>query len=246
MLDQYLAVEPAAQYQHLYGLLAPHAGLRYSGPVAGYSFRHLRNRMYDMVVVIGPSHYSYPAALISTGHDAYQTPLGTIPVAKNILQQLSKQLDILQVRKDPEHAIEMELLFLQHLLGEFQLVPLAMLDQSYAVAEQLSNALGELLKGSRVLYVASSDLSHFYQQNVAKVLDRAVLEEVARYNPAGIIQAEEEGRGFACGRAAIAAVMLAARQQGAQQATIEHHATSGDVSGDMTRVVGYGAATFHD
>src|SRR5687768_10590627 len=80
MIDHCLKDEPTQHYETLYGLLVPHAGLRYSGLVAGYSFHHLRNRSYKIVVVIGPSHYPYPAALLSTAHEAYQTPLGTIPV----------------------------------------------------------------------------------------------------------------------------------------------------------------------
>lgn len=245
-LESYIGSAPVEPYAALYGLLAPHAGLVYSGPVAGYAFRHLIGRRYALVVVIGPSHYPYPDPLLTTGHTAFETPLGQIPVANDMLDALAGKIDLAPVKHDREHSIEIELPFLQYTLGAFRLIPLAMLDQSYAAAAMLAAALVEVLAGQEVLYVASSDLSHFYDQSTANSLDRVVLDAVADYDAEGVITAEREQRGFACGRGAIAAVMLAARQQGATAATIEHYGTSGDVSGDMMRVVGYGAATFHN
>jgi AmmeMemoRadiSam system protein B len=120
-----------------------------------------------------------------------------------------------------------------------------MLDQSWAMADRLGKLLAELLVDRQVLLVASSDLSHFYTHNRAGQLDQVVLDAVAAYNPAEIIRADEEGRGFACGRAAIAAVMVAAQHLGASKATVVGYATSGEINHDMTRVVGYGAALFN-
>ena len=244
-LDDYLSDAPDSSYDELFGLLAPHAGLRYSGPVAGYAFRHLFGRQYDIVVVIGPFHSPHRHRLLTTGHDAYETPLGEIPIALDHLDALRGQIEMTRLRLDEEHSIEIELPFLQHILGDFSLLPICMLDQRYEKAAELADALHHVLADENALYVASSDLSHFHAQDEAKVLDTVILDAVADYDPAGVIEAEIEERGFACGRGAIAAVMLAAQARGATQATIEHYATSGDVSGDYARVVGYGAAAFH-
>jgi AmmeMemoRadiSam system protein B len=201
-------------------------------------------RAPDTVVLVGPSHYPYAAPAITSGHDAYETPLGTVPVDHAVLDALCQRVRIEQVRRDPEHSLEIELPFLQRTLGEFRLVPLALVDQSLDMAEQLGHALADILAGGNAILVASSDLSHFYPQPVANKLDQVVLDAVAAYDPEGIIQAEEQGIGFACGRAAIAAVMIAARALGADTARVLNYATSGDITHDYQQVVGYGAAVF--
>lgn len=229
----------------LIGVLAPHAGHRYSGPVAGYAFKAVRGLSVDVVALVGPSHYPYDAPIVATAHDAYETPLGLVPVDRAALTALQRTLPIRLVRTDPEHSLEIELPFLQRVLGEFRLIPLALVDQSYALAQRLGQALAELLAGQKALLVASSDLSHFYPQTIARRLDQTVLDAVARFDPAEVIAAEEKGTGFACGRGAIATVMIAARQLGADTAQIVGYATSGDVTGDTSQVVGYGAALFY-
>lgn len=227
------------------GVLAPHAGHRYSGQVAAYAFKLLRGLEVDRVALVGPSHHPYAAPIVTTGHDAYETPLGRVPVDREALNVLIPQMDIQPVRRDQEHALEIELPFLQRVLGEFSLIPLALIDQSLAMAEALGYALADVLRGHRAVLVASSDLSHFYPQQVAHQLDQTVLDAVAAYDPAGVIRAEQQGQGFACGRGAIASVMIAAQALGADTAQVLDYATSGDVTRDYSQVVGYGAAVFY-
>lgn len=227
------------------GVLAPHAGHRYSGPVAGHAFKLLSGMDVDVVALVGPSHYAYPTSVLTTGHDAYETPLGQVPVAHDILDILRQTIPIEPLRSDKEHALEIELPFLQRTLGDFRLVPLALVDQSFEMAEQLGRALAAVLTGQKALLVASSDLSHFFPQPVAEVLDRTILDAVAAFDPKGVIEAEQVGAGFACGRGAIATVMIAARALGADRAQIVDYATSGDVTHDYGQVVGYGAALFY-
>jgi AmmeMemoRadiSam system protein B len=227
------------------GILAPHAGHRYSGPVAGYAFKFLQGLTFDVVALVGPSHYRYPAQILTTSHDAYETPLGRVPVDRDSLSALREKVPIDAVREDPEHSLEIELPFLQRTLGHFSLIPLAMIDQSFEMAEQLGHALAEVLRNQKALLVASSDLSHFHQQTIANRLDQKVLDAVEAYDPAGVVRAEELGQEIACGRGAIAAVMIAARDLGADSAAVVRHATSGDVIRRYDRVVGYGAAVFY-
>lgn len=227
------------------GVLAPHAGLRYSGPIAGQAFRYTRDLEVDTVVIVSPSHHRYPSPLLSTAHSHFETPLGQVPIATDIVDILENQLNLLRVANDPEHAIEIELPFLQQTLQDFQLVPLAMIDQSWKAAETLGKLLAHLLKARKTLLVASSDLSHFYTQQEANLLDQVILDAIEAYQPQKIIEADEVGLGYACGRGAIAAVMVAAKELGADTAHVVDYATSGDVSGDFSKVVGYGAALFH-
>jgi AmmeMemoRadiSam system protein B len=231
------------------GVIAPHAGHRYSGPVAGFAFAALRGRTPDLVAVIGPMHHPYLQPLITTSHQAYTTPLGPVHVDGEALLALDvtlkSELDfgLSAVPHDPEHSLEIELPFLQRALsGEWKLLPVMIRSQDPFVSKGLGKALAEVLKGKDFVLVASTDLSHFYDQEAARSLDQTMLHEIESFSPEGIFAVERTGRGFACGHAAVAAVLWAARELGADTVKILHHATSGDVTGDYTAVVGYGAA----
>lgn len=230
---------------HIVGILAPHAGHRYSGPVAGYAYKALQGLEVDVVALIGPSHRRYPSQVLTSGHEAYETPLGQVPLDRTMLEALSAQVPLGTVREDSEHSLEIELPFLQRVLGSFRLIPLALIDQSLPMAERLGAALADVLRDQKALLVASSDLSHFFPQAVAHQLDQKVLDAVAAYDPAGVIEAEEYGQKLACGHGAIATVMIAARALGADASLIVRHATSGDVTRDFAQVVGYASAVFY-
>ncbi len=246
-VDRYIAQATVPPIPgRIVGIQSPHAGHRYSGPVAGYAFKAVQGLAVDVVALVGPSHYPYRAPLITTGHAAYATPLGIVPVARDRLAELGRVVPIATVREDPEHSLEIELPFLQRVLGDFRLLPLALVDQSLSMAQTLGTALADLLRGERVLLVASSDLSHFYPQALAEQLDRQVLDAIARFDPAGVVAAEADGHKLACGHGAIASVMIAAKALGADTAQVLHHATSGDVTGDYRQVVGYSAAVFYE
>lgn len=230
-------------------VIAPHAGHVYSGAVAGYAFAPLQGQSFDLVVVVSPMHYGYPYPYITTAHSAYGTPLGAIPVDRESIQQLDASLErrtgvrLQAVRRDPEHSLEIELPFLQRsLTGSFHLLPVMVREVDPQPLQALGLALAEVVRERSALLVASSDLSHFFSQSQANQYDQEMLQRIASFDPLAVLQAEEEGKGFACGRGAIAAVMWAARDLGANQVTTLHHATSGDVTGDYSRVVGYGAA----
>ncbi len=230
-------------------VIAPHAGHLYSGPVAGYAFAALRGLAPDLVAVVAPMHSFYSQPLLTTAHKAYATPLGEVIVDQDVLETLDEVLvsdlgfGLAPVARDREHSIEIELPFLQRVLqSPFRLLPIMIRDQSPSTARGLGESLASVLKDRNAILVASSDLSHFYPQEIAEKLDATFLRQVEAFDPDGVIQVEEEGRGFACGRGAVAAVLWAAKHLGAGQVQILHYATSGDVTGDYEGVVGYGAA----
>ena len=230
-------------------VVAPHAGHRYSGAVAGYAFAAVRGRAPDLVAVISPMHHPYFEPLLVTAHAAYATPLGEIPVDKQAVTELDAVLvkelgfGLSPVTRDPEHSLEIELPFLQRTLAsQFKLLPVMVREQSPKVSEKLGKALAKVLKERNALLVASTDLSHFYTQDEANAYDTEMLRQIEAFSPEGIFKAERSGKGFACGFAAVAAVLWAARELGADTVKVLHHATSGDVTGDYSSVVGYGAA----
>lgn len=226
------------------GVIAPHAGHIYSGAVAGHAFAALRGLIPDLVVVLSPFHNFSNHPLLTTAHDAYGTPLGSIEVDKAALAELVSHLDIpiTPVFADREHSLEIELPFLQRALtGNFKLLPIMIRAQEEGVAQELGHALAKVIKGKNALLVASTDLSHFYDQTTANILDAEMLKRFESFDPESIFEAERTGRAFACGHAAVAAVLWASRELGANKVQILRHATSGDVTGDLTSVVGYGA-----
>ncbi|MBN2148450.1 MAG: AmmeMemoRadiSam system protein B [Anaerolineales bacterium] len=231
------------------GIIAPHAGHIYSGPVAGYAFATLRGLQPELVAVVSPMHHPYHQALLTTAHNAYQTPLGSLPVDADALQTLDAQLKELlgtglaYVKQDPEHSLEIELPFLQRIIPKgFRLLPVMVRDQNPNTIQALGLALAKTLQGRNALLVASTDLSHFYPERLAQALDAEMLRRIETFDPQAVLSAEDEGVGFACGRGAVAAVLWAARELGADTVQVLHHATSGNVTGDYSQVVGYGAA----
>jgi AmmeMemoRadiSam system protein B len=230
-------------------LIAPHAGHRYSGATAGYAFRCVQGLAFDHVVVLSPYHDYHPAPLLTSGHPAYQTPLGEVSVDQDIVTRINAFLHaqtgsgLVPVSSDREHALEIQLPFLQLALsGSFSLVPLMLRTFDPDLLYALGSAVSEALKGSRAILVASTDLSHQYSASQAYQLDAEMLNAIASLSPEKVLETELSGRGFACGAPAVAAALWAAVQMGADTAHILHHSTSGDVTGDMHAVVGYGAA----
>lgn len=240
-LDKAVVPEPMGQ---IIAVVAPHAGHRYSGAVAAHAFAALRGLHPDLVAVISPYHHYHPHPLLTTAHDAYTTPLGSIEVDKDALADLQSHLPIpiTPIPNDSEHSLEIELPFLQRALSrEFKLLPIMIRAQEVEVARQLGGALAATLQTRNAILVASTDLSHFHDQRTANIFDQEMLRRFESLDPPAIFDAEHTGKGYACGHAAVAAVEWAAQGLGANQAQTLNYATSGDVTGDYTSVVGYGA-----
>jgi AmmeMemoRadiSam system protein B len=234
------------------GLVVPHAGHRYSGGVAAHAFRLVQGASFDNVAILGPMHQPYPASVLTTSHQAYATPLGSVGVATDAVEALGRALErdssieLVRVTHDPEHSLEIELPFLQRTLAVgFQILPVMLRDQRPVVAEAVGHALAEVLRGRSALIVASSDLSHFYPSGAARRLDAEMLARMETFDPGRIFEAEAHGVGFACGKAAVAAALWAARDLGARGLRVLHYAHSGDVTGDHESVVGYAAGVIY-
>jgi MEMO1 family protein len=245
-VDAYLAEAKLPDIQgQVIAVIAPHAGHRYSGAVAAHAFAALHKQEPELVAIISPYHNYDPHPLLITKHQAYVTPLGSIEIDQNALVELTGHLKIpiTPITNDREHSLEIELPFLQRVLkNEFKLLPIMIRAQEETIAKQLGEALAQTLKNKKAILVASTDLSHFYDQKTANQYDQEMLNRFSTLNPASIFEAEHTGKGFACGHVAVAAVQWAAIQLGANKVQILQYATSGNVTGDHSSVVGYGAA----
>ena len=256
-IDEMLAhvAEPPIT-DRILAVVAPHAGYQYSGPVAAYTYAALRGRKFSRVVVIAPSHYeSFGFSSVFEG-DAYATPLGLVHVDKAFARKLASMSSTLRLSSQghdatsagAEHAIEVQLPWLQRVLGDFELVPVVMGDQSYESSRALGVALAKLIqsenKNGETLIVASSDLSHFHTYGDAVTIDRKTLHALEEWDYFSMSRNFESRIWEACGGAPIVAAMIAAERMGANQAKVIKYANSGDVTGDHSSVVGYSADVF--
>jgi MEMO1 family protein len=229
-------------------VVAPHAGHRYSGKTAGHAFATLLGQQRDLAVVISPMHAPHPASLLTSAHKAYATPLGPVWIDQAAVTQVDgllrqSGLELAYAANDKEHSLEIELPFLQRALStDFLLLPIMLHSQNPGVARRLGEVLAQVLRGRNAVLVASTDLSHFYPEPAARSLDQEMLARIGAFDPLALFEAEQTGKGFACGVAAVAAVLWAAEALGADRVEMLHYSTSGDESGDLQSVVGYGAA----
>ena len=236
---------PPPDDAHLISLIAPHAGLIYSGPVAAHAYRLLRDREFDVAVLVGPSHYvAFNGAAIWPG-GSFDTPLGPIRVDEVIAAALLEQCPVFHERPDAhhrEHSLEMQLPFLRALSPELPIVPIVMGQQTRETAIAVGDCLGRVLKGRKALLIASSDLSHFFDAQTAAFLDAQVVEDVERIDDETLMARLERRPDHACGGGPMVSVIRAARSLGVRSGRVLKYADSGDVSGDKASVVGYLAA----
>src|SRR5664280_723388 len=229
------------------GVIAPHAGYVYSGQVAANAYNLVRGKKYDAVIVVVPSHRVafHGVSIFSTG--GYETPLGIVPVAEELAKKikiLSKTVVDIPEAHLQEHSVEIQLPFLQVALGGFSFIPLVMGDQNANTCQELARAIYEVARGKKILIVGSSDLSHFYNYNMAKKLDAVILQHLKDGDADGLLESLENGTAEACGGGPMVVAMFVARMMGANKAHLLKYANSGDVTGDKGSVVGYAAAVY--
>lgn len=242
MIDGFLAKVPSQPLEgKLVGLISPHAGYVYSGQVAAHAYAQLRDKTFPHVVVVSPVHRMYTGEFSTTDKDYYETPLGLVPIDTDFLQAVERSIGLNHVPQDMEHSLEIQLPFLQRVLGSFALTPIMMGEQDWDSAARLGQALAEAIGKQAALLVASTDLSHFHRYEVAVQLDQLVLNHITAYDPEGLARTLGTHKAEACGGGPVMAVMLAAQALSANRAVLLKYMNSGDVTGDHSGVVGYAA-----
>jgi len=236
-VDAYLGLADVSLDQVPKAVIAPHAGYMYSGPIAGSAFVPLRQKNeIKRVVLLGPSHRVAFSGLALSGATGFESPLGVVPVDQEAGPKLNAlpQVRVFDAAHANEHALEVELPFLQQVLGSFALVPLVVGD---ARDQEVGEVVDLLWGGPETLFVISSDLSHYYDYDTANKLDRRTATAIEQFRP------EDIGFEQACGRIPIRGLLWAARKRGLAAKTLDLR-NSGDTAGSRDRVVGYGAFAF--
>jgi AmmeMemoRadiSam system protein B len=256
-VDSYLAAAHIGDVPAPIAIVAPHAGLRYSGPVAAFAYKSIEKTRYAAAVLVGPSHFVGFDGVSIWPRGTWQTPFGPVRVDEELASGIagaSREIVEHPPAHGREHSLELQLPFVAHLCRGVPIVPLVMGYQRRETAFALGDALGRVLADrarrsggpsgplDRILLVASSDLSHYHDARTAATMDGVVLGHIERMDADALMQALERDPHHACGGGPIVSVMRAAKSLGAASARVLKYADSGDVSGDKLSVVGYMAA----
>jgi len=230
------------------GLVVPHAGYVYSGKTAAFGYKTIENKDFENVIVISPSHREYFRGISVYSGDAYETPLGKIPINIDLREKMISESQIIYAGTEGhkyEHALEVQLPFLQTVLNEFHLIPLVIGDQRREFIFELANVLANTID-NKTLLIASSDLSHFYTRDQALILDNRVAESINGYKYEQLQSDLENKRCEACGGGGIVAIMKALNLRNYSRAKVIAHTDSGEVTGDNSEVVGYLSAVIYN
>jgi MEMO1 family protein len=219
-------------------LIVPHAGYVYSGPVAASAYARIAPHAGAIrrVLLFGPAHRVWVRGLAAPRVDAFATPLGVVPIDRAAIDAVVAlpQVEVSDAPHAGEHSLEVQLPFLQRVLGEFALAPFAVGDAS---ADETAEVIERLWGGPETLVLVSSDLSHYHDYATARRLDRAVCTAIEALDPAAL------GPDAACGCVPVSGLLRVARRRGLHVETLDLR-SSGDTAGDRDRVVGYGAWAF--
>jgi len=235
--------------RRIVGLVCPHAGYMFSGAVAANAYYALASDgKPDTVVILGPNHTGYGSGLAVAAEGFWRTPLGDVEVdgetASEIVQE-ARIVDVDELAHRFEHSVEVQLPFLQYLYGStFKFVPMCFQMQDLDSAVEVGKALATVLAGKSAVVIASSDMTHYEPQRNAVAKDMAVLKAVEAMDEKRFYSVIEKQNVTACGYGPIAASIVATKALGVKEANVLCYKTSGDVSGDYSRVVGYAAVCF--
>jgi len=233
------------------GLVSPHAGYIYSGQVAACSYKQVKGKKYESVIIIAPSHSEYFDFNSVFNGRGYRTPLGIAEVDTERAERLAgnaaykNYIKLSDFGHRHEHSLEVQLPFLQTVFENLKIVPVVMGRQDKKSIESLGSAIGATFKGEKILVIASTDLSHYHDYNTAAALDALVIDYINSFDPirfAGAVSSEEVEM---CGGGPVAAAMIASGMLGANSSKVLCYKNSGDTGGDKSAVVGYLSAAFY-
>ena len=239
---------PTDSNEKIYGVICPHAGFVYSGPVACHSFYSLSASSSKLAIIVGPNHYGIGQNVASMIDVSWKTPLGLAEVDSNSVLELREYLDILEIDSfshSKEHSIEVQIPMLQEVFShEMKILPISLINQEQKTATLVGSAIAKIAEKKDALLIGSSDFTHYEENGFAHRQDLALIDPILKLDVDGFYKILYERKVTACGYGAIAATMVASKELGATEGKLLKYATSGDVSGDKSSVVGYASIIF--
>lgn len=239
--------KPEKAFNNIFGIVSPHAGYMYSGKTAAFAYNLLKDKFYRTVIIISPSHAEYFPGISIFDGDAYETPLGIVEIDQIMVDMLVENSKIIfrgiQGHRK-EHALEVQIPFLQTVLKNFKIVPIVMGDQSKIFVDELAEKISKVVDDN-TLVVASSDLSHFYSSEEAERLDSIVEKRINEFDFEQLLKDLDDHECEACGGGPIAVMMKTASLKNIDKSLVISRSDSGDVTGDKSEVVGYLSAVVY-
>ena len=239
---------PTGSDQKIYGVICPHAGFVYSGPVACHSFYSISSSTSKLAIITGPNHYGIGQSIASMIDASWKTPLGLMEVDSESALELRDGLDILELDSfshSKEHSIEVQIPMLQETFShEMKILPVSLINQEQQTATRVGSAIAKIAQKKDALLIGSSDFTHYEENEFAHRQDLALIEPILELDVDEFYKILYDRHVTACGFGAIASTMIACKELGATEGKLLKYATSGDVSGDKSSVVGYASIIF--
>jgi AmmeMemoRadiSam system protein B len=241
-------VPPTANDENILGVICPHAGYMYSGPVATNSFYSISSQKPELVIIVGPNHWGIGCGVAAMKEGQWQTPLGNVEVDTESAIQINKitkviELDFFSHTRD--HSLEVQVPILQEVYShKFKILPIILINQDYRTAKEVGSAIAKIANTKKTMIVGSSDFTHYEENSYAHKQDTALIEPILDLDVEGFYRILQENQVSACGYGAIASTMVACKELGAKKGKLLKYATSGDVIGDKSSVVGYASIVF--
>jgi MEMO1 family protein len=238
---------PSGNKRRIYGIVSPHAGYAYSGAVAANGFYEISSMDFQNVVLVGPNHYGIGSGVATMRGGSWETPLGQVQVNSDLTAEISKKsgiADFDDFAHSRDHCLEVQLPFLQYFKQEFKIAPFVLIMQDIDTAFDLGKAIADSVDIDKTLLVASSDLTHYEPNGEAHRKDNELIKAMLTLDVHKFYAVLERLDVSACGYGAIASIMIAAKSLGATRGELLKYATSGDVTGDTSAVVGYSSVVF--
>ncbi len=238
---------PTEEKKKIYGVICPHAGYMYSGPIACHSFYSISSESPELFIIIGPNHWGVGCNVAAMKDCSWETPLGQVEVDSDAASELSKISNIVDLdffSHTKEHSLEVQVPMLQEVYSKFKILPIILIDQEKNAAEEIGEAVATISKQKNSMIIGSSDFTHYEPNEFAHEQDKALIEPILDLDVEQFYKVLYEKNVTACGYGAIASTMIACKKLGATKGELLKYATSGDVTGDTSSVVGYGSIIF--
>jgi AmmeMemoRadiSam system protein B len=241
-------IPPTDSTKKIYGVICPHAGYVYSGPIACHSFYAISANPIELFIIIGPNHWGIGCNIASMKDCDWKTPLGNVEVDSEAVKELVNISELIELdffSHTKEHSLEVQVPILQEVFSnKFKILPIAMIDQTENTAVELGRCIAKIAKKNNAMIIGSSDFTHYEENNFAHKQDMALIEPILKLDIETFYEVLNAKKITACGYGAIATTMVACKELGATKGELLKYATSGDVTGDKGSVVGYGSIIF--
>ncbi|MGI0100986.1 MAG: AmmeMemoRadiSam system protein B [Nitrosotalea sp.] len=239
---------PLPDGENVIGVICPHAGYVYSGPIAAYSYYAISSLKPELVIIIGPNHWGIGCDIATMKDGLWRTPLGDVEVDTDAALEINKasrniELDFFSHTRD--HSLEVQIPMLQEIYShKFKMLPIILINQSYSAATELGMSVSKIVKNKKTVIIGSSDFTHYEENKFAHKQDKSLIEPILEMDVDKFYNILQKNQVSACGYGAIASTMIACKELGATRGTLAKYATSGDVTGEKKSVVGYASIIF--